>query len=150
MPGLLFVSQAMLDAFAAQGRIELSGNVMTVVAGDGQGRRYALEPAARFLTVADGASDPHALLHRVKSMAQLRALGAEPLGTSCVLGDVAYDVQPGYLADAAALEAASAGAPAPPPDRPAALGGAPLPAKLEERRKEAEALARFLLENLSS
>ncbi len=141
----------MLDAFAAQGRIELAGNVMTVVAGAGKGRRYALEPAARFLKVVDGAADPHALLHKVKSMAQLRGLGAEPLGTSCVLGDVAYDVQPGYLADAAALEAAGAGAPAPRPDLPkAALGGAPLPANLEERRKEAEDLARFLLENLSS
>jgi hypothetical protein len=32
--------------------------------------------------------------------------------------------------------------------RPGALGG-PLPKDLEERRKEAEALARFLLENLS-
>jgi hypothetical protein len=30
-----------------------------------------------------------------------------------------------------------------------ALGGAPLPRELEERRKEAEALARFLLENLT-
>jgi hypothetical protein len=152
MPGLLFVSQAMLDSFAAQGRIDLAGNVMTVVAGDGKGRRYALEPAARFLQVVGGTEDAHALLHKVKSMAQLRALGAEPLGTSCVLGDVAYEVQPGYLADASALEAASA---VPPGRRPGAapaapLGGAPLPENLEERRKEAEALARFLLENLSS
>jgi hypothetical protein len=182
MSGLLFVSQAMLDSWAEQGKIDFVGNVMTVLAGDGKGRSYALDPAVRFKKVIGDEKDPNALLHKVKSMAQLRELGAEPAGDSCILGDVAYEVEPGFLADASALQAAATaqGAPRPKPPEPAAapppatpegagasgapsapppsdpatarsrpLGAGPLPKELEERRKEAEALARFLLENLS-
>lgn len=168
MSGLLFVSQAMLDSWAEAGRIDFVGNVMTLLAGDGKGRSYALEPAVRFLKVLGGDQDPNALLHKVKSAAQLRELGAEPAGDSCILGDVAYEVQPGFLAEAAALQAAATARPAAPPEATAAaraapgapageradvrsrpLGSGPLPKDLEEKRKEAEALARFLLDNLS-
>jgi hypothetical protein len=113
--------------------------------------------------------DPNGLLHKVKSVAQLKDLGAEPAGDSCILGDVGYEVQPGFLAEAAALQAAASAKPAPAPERAAApadpapaapagkgadlrsrpLGSGPLPKDLEEKRKEAEALARFLLDNLS-
>lgn len=158
MAGLLFVSQTILDAWAVQGRIELVGSVMTLRAGAGQGRSYALDPAVRFLRLVGAEADPHALLHKVKSAAQLRELGAEHLEGSVVLGDVAYEVEPGFLAEASALQAAAAAParppphPAPPqvaPAAPARFGGEPLPDDLEERRKEAEALARFLLENLT-
>jgi len=165
MPGLLFVSQVMLDSWAEQGKIDFVGDVMTLLAGEGKGRSYALEPAVRFMKLlgAEGA-DPHALLHKVKTVAQLKGMGAEPVDDSCILGDVAYEVQPGFLAEAAALQAAVAardtaspaeGAGAGPSVTPGGgargrpLGTTPLPKELEERRKEAEALARFLLENLS-
>lgn len=170
MSGLLFVSQAMLETWAEQGKIEFAGNVMTLLAGDGKGRKYALDPAVRFLKVVGGDGDPHALVHKVKSVAQLREMGAEPVDDSCILGDTAYEVQPGFLAEGAALQAAASarpltptpppipgatdaisppatGAPAAPPS--AAQRAAPLPRDLEERRREAEALARYLLENLS-
>jgi hypothetical protein len=167
MSGLLFVSQAMLDSWAEQGNIDFVGNVMTLLAGGGKGRSYALDPAVRFMKVIGDEKDPHGLLHKVKSAAQLEALGADPAGDSCILGDVAYEVQPGFLAEAAALQAAATaqpvspararaagGSPAPPQGAGAAarsrpLGAAPLPKELEDKRKEAEALARFLLENLS-
>jgi hypothetical protein len=163
MSGLLFVSQAMLETWAEQGKIDFAGNVMTLLAGDGKGRTYALEPAVRFLSVVGADQDPHGLVHKVKSVSQLREMGAEPVDDSCILGDTAYEVQPGFLAEGAALQAAAkaprltpppirssaaaAAAAAPEPARP--LGGSPLPKDLEDRRKEAEALARFLLENLS-
>jgi hypothetical protein len=168
MSGLLFVSQAMLDSWAEQGKIDLVGNVMTLLAGEGKGRSYALDPAVRFMKVLGVDADPHALVHKVKSVAQLRELGADPAGDSCILGDVAYEVQPGFLAEAAALQAVAAAQPSSPPPRarpsertappqPGAeagarsrpLGTAPLPKELEDKRKEAEALARFLLDNLS-
>jgi hypothetical protein len=168
MGGLLFVSQAMLDTWAEQGKIDFVGNVMTLLAGEGRGRSYQLEPAVRFLKVLSAEEDPHGLVHKVKSCAQLRTLGAEPVDDSCILGDTAYEVQPGFLAEGAALQAAATAKPEGPPraatgERPSgapapaaapgaadqSLGGAPLPRELEERRKEAEALARFLLENLS-
>jgi hypothetical protein len=169
MSGLLFVSQAMLGSWAEQGKIDFVGNVMTLLAGDGKGRSYALEPAVRFMRVLGDEKDPHALLHKVKSVAQVREMGGDPAGDSCLLGDAGYEVQPGFLAEAAALKAVATAAPpaAAPLARPASggtsapphgggaaarsrpLGASPLPKELEEKRKEAEALARFLLENLS-
>jgi hypothetical protein len=145
--GLLFVSQALLDTWAAQGRIDLDGQSISLLSGEGQGRRYALEPAARFLRVAGGGSDPHQLVARVKTLDQVRELGGESMADSVVLGEIAYEVEPGFLAEASAVEAAgraTPGASAQPAGTPRAL-----PRDLEERRKEAEALARFLLDNLS-
>ncbi len=171
MAGLLFVAQAMLDSWAEQGKIDFVGNVMTLLAGEGRGRSYALDPAVRFLKVLGADTDPNQLLRKVKSLAQLRELGAEAVDTSVILGDVAYEVEPGFLAEMSALQAAAsarvevapraapaAPAAAPPAAAPPAAappapaspyGSAPLPRDLEERRKEAEALARFLLDNLS-
>jgi len=150
--GLLFVSQSLLDSWTAQGRIDLSGDAMSLREGEGRGRRYALEPAVRFLRLVGGASDPNRLLARVKTVAQLREMGAEVLGGSVLVGEVAYEAEAGFLAEAAAVEAAGT----PPRAVPAAPGGVTVPApdrpplspELEERRREAEALARFLLDNL--
>jgi hypothetical protein len=174
MGGLLFVTQAMLDSWAGQGKIDFVGNVMTLLGAEG-GRSYALEPAVRFMKVLGADEDPNRLLHKVKSVSQLREMRAEPAEDSCILGDVAYEVQPGFLVEASALQAAATapaaprppsppplppvsaaspgkGAAVPPPSgepRSRPLGSTPLPKDLEEKRKEAEALARFLLENLS-
>jgi hypothetical protein len=80
------------------------------------------------------------LVGKVKTEEQLRKAGAEVLGASVLLGDVGYEVQPGFLA-----EANGAGAL---PDAPG-RGAATDEAEVEKKRVEAEALARFLLENLS-
>ncbi len=144
--GLLFVSQSLLDAWADQGRIDLDGSSLALLSGEGQGRRYALEPAARFLRILEGA-DALGLLARVKTLAQIRELGGEAMADSVVVGDVAYQVEPGYLAEASAVEAASRASPS--SRGGVAPGSRGLPADLEDRRREAEALARFLLDNLS-
>jgi len=171
MAGLLFVSQAMLDSWAEQGKIDFVGNVMTLLVGEGKGRSYALDPAVRFISLLGADADPHQLLRKVKSIAQLKELGGEAVDASVILGDVAYEVEQGFLAEMSALQAAASarpaaapavapaatGAPAPapapvppvPPPAPRPHAAAPLPKELEERRKEAEALARFLLDNLS-
>lgn len=151
MGGLLFVTQSMLDHWADQGRIDFVGNVMTLLAGAGKGRSYALEPAARFLRVVGGEADPHGLLEKVKPLAQLRQLGAEAVGDSCILGDTAYEIEAGFLAEGAAVRAAEAGSgdgPAARPEgRPARRPASP--EQLARRRAEAEALARFVLERLT-
>ena len=207
MAGLLFVSQAMIDSWADQGRIDFVGNVMTMLSGEGRGRSYELEPAVRFLALLGADQDPHQLLKKVKSLAQLKELGAEAIDSSVVFGDVAYEVEPGFLAEMSALQAAAAAKvdparapataqarpaaavapataqarpaqaaapatppasalkpgipvaprvappapPAPPPPVPGSTRptSSPLPANLEARRKEAEDLARFLLDKLS-
>jgi hypothetical protein len=130
MSALLFVSQATLDAWADAGKVDLDGDAMTLAPG-GRPLRYALVPAVHFLHVVGADADPHGLVARVKSDAKLRALGGEWLGRSVVLGEVAYEVEPGFLAEL--TEAAAAGEPGPGADE----------------RAEAHALARFLLENLS-
>jgi len=152
MGGLLFVSQTILDTWATQGKVELAGSVMTTVAGASAGRSYRLVPAFRFLELLGADRDPHGLLHKVKAEALLREQGAEVLSDSVVLGDVAYRVEPGFLAEADALRAAAgsldgpARAAARPPPAPPAAG----PAETSDtKRREAEELARFLLENLS-
>ena len=165
MPGLLFVSQVALEAWAEQRKIDFQGSVMTLAAGEGRGRSYELDPAVLFLKVLNADRDPNQLLAKVKTLAKLRDLGAEQLEDSVVLGDVAYQVQPGFVAEdrspgatvaerpravakegAAGLEASggSPGGHASEGTRPE-----PLPRDLEEKRREAEALARYLLENLS-
>jgi hypothetical protein len=63
--------------------------------------------------------DPHGLVAKVKTDAQLRGLGAERMGDSVLIDDIGYEVQPGFLATPSG------------------------------RRDDAQALARFLLENLS-
>jgi hypothetical protein len=155
--GRLFVSQALLDAWVSQGRIDVDGTSLALAPEAGRQRRYALEPAVRFLRVVGGGEDAHGLVSRVKSLAQVKDLGGEAMAGSVVLGDVAYEVEPGFLAEAGAVEAAARAAPAPagapgaPRAAPPPPDGArrPLPGDLEDRRKEAEALARFLLDNLS-
>lgn len=146
--GLLFVSQALLDAWASQGRIDVDGSSIALRGVEAQGRRYALEPAVRFLRVAGGGDDPGGLVARVKTLVQVRELGGEPMADSVVMGETAYEVEPGFLAEASAVEAASRAAPAAPPAPPTGSNRG-LPRDLEERRQEAEALARFLLDNLS-
>jgi hypothetical protein len=152
--GLLFVSQSLLDAWLERERVEVSGGALTLRGREGEARRYALDPAVRFLRVAGGGEDPHRLLARVKTSAQLRAMGAEVMGGSVVLGDVAYEVEEGYLAEAAAVQAASEGGRAAPASAGGTKGGTAPRAGGEagsgqdERRREADALARFLLDNL--
>lgn len=154
MAGLLFVSQTMLDSWTEQGKIDFVGNVMTLLSGEGKGRSYALEPAARFVKVEGDDADPHQLLRKVKSDAQLREMGAERFEASVIYKDVAYQVEPGFLAEVSALQAAAAAqsqpraATAGAPSKPQAGAQKVMPKDLEERRKEAEALAKFLLENL--
>ena len=131
--GLLFVSQALLDTWATQGRIGLDGQSIRLLTGQGEGRRYALEPAARFIRVAEGGADLHQLVARVKTLAQIREMGGEAMSDSVLLGEVAYEIEPGFLAEGSVVEAAR-GSNA---------------RDLEERRQEAQALARFLLDNLS-
>jgi hypothetical protein len=105
MSGLLFVSQAMLDGWAEQGKIDFAGNVLTLLPGGGQGRSYRLRPAVRFLALLDAGVDHHALLSKVKTHAQLKELAAEVVGDSCLVGETAYEVEPGFLAEAAAVQA---------------------------------------------
>ena len=51
----------------------------------------------RFMKVAGGEADPNDLLDRVKTEVELSEVGAELYMDSVIHGDVAYDVQPGFI-----------------------------------------------------
>ena len=92
----LFISQDRLDAWSAEGRVEVEGDVMTLKA---DGRSFRIYPAVRFLKVSGNDADANDLVDRVKSDSELESLGADHYMDSVILGDVAYDVQSGFLGD---------------------------------------------------
>jgi hypothetical protein len=53
--------------------------------------------AVRVLAEVTGGLDIHEITGKVKTVAYLTELGAELLGTSMVLADLAYEVIPGFL-----------------------------------------------------
>ena len=91
----LFISQEWVDVSNMDDKVQLDGDRMVIKA---DGKAYQLQPAVRFLMVEGGDGDPHQLLGKVKTTAQLEALGAESMAESVLLGDTAYRVQPGFSA----------------------------------------------------
>jgi hypothetical protein len=92
----LFISQERLDIWAGEQKVALDGDVMRLAA---DGRSFRIRPAVRFLKVAGGDPDPNGLLETVRDERELAELGAEPYMSSCIVGETAYDVQPGFLGE---------------------------------------------------
>lgn len=152
MADYLFVPQTVLDKWSEQGRIRVDGNVLTIL---GENKSFALTQAVRFLKLEAG-EDGAGLLQKVKTTEALKHMGAEHYRESVILGDSAYHVQQGFLADASALRRAAA-ASQPSPPRPAAAGAStapagavPAPAAKPDDKKggDQDMLAQFLLDNL--
>ena len=153
MADYLFVPQSVLDKWSEQGRISVDGNVLTIL---GENKNFALTSAVRFLKMEAG-DDKVGLLSKVKTTDALKQMGAEHYMESVILGESAYQVQQGFLADANALRRAAAAssppapAPAPKPAAPAPAAAAPKAAPPAEEKKpeqEKDMLAQFLLDNL--
>lgn len=104
MGDLKFVPQSMLDVWAEFGKIELDGHTLRITA---EQVSFQLTPAVRFLSLLEG-QDAHKLLQKVKSEAYLRDIGGEVVTDSCLVGETAYQVQPGFLAEGEALAKAQA------------------------------------------
>ncbi len=92
----LFISQGRLDAWSAEDRVRIRDDIMTL---SGDGRSFRLRPAVRFLKVAGNGVDPHQLIGRVKLVDDLSQLGGEQFMESVIVGEVAYDVQSGFLGE---------------------------------------------------
>jgi hypothetical protein len=145
----LFVPQSVLDKWSEQGRILVDGNVLTIL---GENKDFALTTAVRFLKMEAG-EDTAGLLQKVKTTDALKQMGAEQYMESVILGEVAYQVQQGFLADANALRRAAAASqpPQPAPKKaPVAPASPPAAAAPEGEKKsgEPDLLAQFLLDNL--
>lgn len=89
----LFISQHRLDRLTADEKVVLDGNRLDLPA---LGTSFQLEPAVHFLAVVDG-EDSHDLVGRVKTEAALRTLGADLLHNSAIVGETAYECEPGFL-----------------------------------------------------
>jgi hypothetical protein len=151
MADYLFVPQSVLDKWSEQGRIEVNGNVLTIL---GEQKSFALTPAVRFIKMEAG-EDNAGLLAKVKTTDALKQMGAEHYMESVILGENAYQVQQGFLADANALRRAAAASTAR-SDAPAGAapasgadpGKAPQAGQGEKKGEEQDMLEQFLLDNL--
>ena len=90
----LFISQERLDQWTADSKVSIDGGVMTV---SELQRSFDVGPAVRFLKVAGDEPDPNDLINRVKTEEELVEMGADLYMNSVIFGDIAYDVQPGFL-----------------------------------------------------
>lgn len=128
MAGHLFVPQAQLDEWLEAGQVDIDSDGMQVPA---EKLKVGLEPAFRFVQLLEG-EDGGQLVSRVRTERQLRDMGADACGNSVIVGDVAYEVVPGFLL---ALEGP-----------PGTTGpGAP---ERKDRKEEADLLSRFFLEKV--
>jgi len=142
MADYLFVPQNILAKWADQGRVELKGQVLTLVR---EKKSFQLTTAVRFLKLEAG-EDSARLLNKVKTLDALKQMGAEHYLESVILGDAAYKVQQGFLAEANALRRAVGVKPA-----VRQKGTADKSATHKEQGAaagEQDLLAQFLLENL--
>jgi hypothetical protein len=90
----VFFPQEALDQWIVDATVDLRDGELTIVA---EGRRFKLAEAVRVLREVTGGADPHELVGRVKARTYLEQLGAELVESSMLLGDLAYDVEPGWI-----------------------------------------------------
>jgi hypothetical protein len=93
MENRVFFPQAALDQWIVDGTVDLTDSRLTILA---EGRRYELVEAVRVLREVSGSGDTHDVVGRVKGRGELENLGAEIVQSSMLLGDAAYDVEPGW------------------------------------------------------
>ncbi len=124
MADYLFVPQSVLDKWSEQGRIQVDGNVLTIL---GEQKSFTLTSAVRFIKMEAG-DDNVGLLAKVKTTDALKQMGA------------------GRAAAASQAAAAKSGsAPAPGAAPGAAVGKG---TQDEKKGAEQDMLAQFLLDNL--
>jgi hypothetical protein len=94
MQNRIFFPQSGLDEWMVDGTVDLQDGVLTILS---EGRKYKLAEGVYVLREVSGSGDAHDLLGRVKTREYLEQLGAELVETSMLLGEAAYDVEPGWI-----------------------------------------------------
>lgn len=134
----MFFSQSMLDSMVEAGKITVERGVLTMLAGAQP--TFQLLPAYRCVKTIDDGPDPAGLAGRIHSERELRDMGAEVYMDSVIYQDVAYQADPGFIAEQAVPEES----PAPTVEEQPARAAEP-PA---ETAGDADQLSRFILDNL--
>ena len=99
----MFIAQEALEQWIADGRAEVDAEELR---DKETGRRFRVSEAVRFLEEVSGLPDQAKLVGKVKSLADVAALGGEQMADSVILNDNAYRVQMGLLGSLVAAEAA--------------------------------------------
>ena len=131
----VFFPQAALDQWLHEGRIDLTSNELVIRA---EGRKYKIVEAVRVLAEVSGGQDVHELVGKVRTVPYLSELGAELLGDSIIIGDLAYEVVPGFMGSPIGSFAEHRAGSIPPP-RPVGANGP---------KSDEDLLAQFLMRNL--
>ena len=122
----LFLPQKTLEDWSMSDKADLEEGRLVVRESKSS---HAVVAAVHFVKVISG-TDAHQLTGRVKTMKQLDELGAEHMMDSVLLGETAFEVVPGYVADVVP----------------------PMPPSKSDKKKpispEADLLAAFILDKL--
>lgn len=123
----LFLPQKTLEEWSMSEKADLQDGKLVVK--EGGASTHPATPAVHFVKLVSG-DDTNSLVGRVKTQAQIQALGAEHFADSVLLGETAYEVAEGYLTE---VQSAT-------------------PAKADPKKKaanpEADLLAAFILDKL--
>jgi hypothetical protein len=138
MENRVFFPQAALDQWIVDGTVDLAQGELTIVS---EGRRYRLAEAVRVVREVSGLADVQHLVGRVKTRAFLEAQGAEIVESSMLLGDAAFDIEPGWVGTPVGTFAEHVGSDA---RKKARAAGTSDP----EPKTDEDLLARFLERNM--
>ena len=131
----LFFSQSMLDSMVDAGKIRVEQNTLTMLAGDNP--TFRLFPAYRFVKIVNNAPDQAGLVGHFKTEKDLKEMQAEVYMDSVIYRDVAYQADPGYIAEQFVAEKATE-----------EVAEEIDPEQLEEIPSEPDQLSKFILDNL--
>ncbi len=87
----------MLDSMVDAGKIKVDKGVLTMLTGDNP--TFELKQAYRFVKTIDDSADLNGLVGQIRSEAELKELGAEIYMDSIIYRDIAYQADPGYIAE---------------------------------------------------
>lgn len=118
----IFVSQQRVHQWTEEGRVSVDGNVMNLPE---LGRTFRLTEAFYIERVVSEGGDAYKLTGRVKTRAQIASLGGEVFLNSLIIGDAAYEGDPGFVGEAVAGARAAASAPGTPAAAGASRTGRP-------------------------
>jgi hypothetical protein len=94
MENRFFFPEAAVNQWIVDEVVDVQDGELTIL---GEGRRYRLAEAVQVVREVSGTVDRHDLVGRVKVRTGLDQLGAEIIETSMLVGDAAYDVEPGWV-----------------------------------------------------
>ena len=96
MAKIQFFTQKMIEKWAQEKKVHFDGNTLEVLIG--KTVSYVLKPATRFLKLVEG-EDTLGIKRKVLTKEHLDSLGADLYMNSVIIGETAYEVEPGFIVE---------------------------------------------------